>query len=668
MTTINQQVLRRCGTLMLAALVLAGGSVRAADSAADLPAMQSQLQQLQARTTRVWDLSAIKRLQRAYGYYVDKGQWDEVANLFADNATLEIARDGVYIGKQHIRSYFYALGGGKQGWPAGRLYENLLVMPVITLADDGLTAKARWRDIMLNGQFGQHGEWGEGPFENEYVKQDGVWKLSKVRWQQSFLTAYAGGWVKNEDYNKGIWVSDKLKPDAPPTEDHGWWPQTWLLPFHFKNPVLGVTASTPPIAAKPVTGSTTLTALSAQAAALRDQIVMLEAEHDIENLQGIFGFYYDKNEWQQAADLFTDDATFEWGGSGVYVGKARILGYLNTLGKEGPQEGILNDQMQLQPVITVAANGKSAKARWHQFSQEAIHKVNDFWATGVYENEYRNENGVWKISKLKLYSTMKTRYADGWGKTALPRSKPNSAFPPDRPPSTKYENYPAVFVPPYHYANPVTDKTAVVKATAGNAADAAALRDMLASLGKRVGLMEDAVAVERLHTVYGHYLAHYKMDDLAGIFADDATIEVALRGVYIGKASVRRNLDLYGPLDLHNHMQFQPVIHIQPDGQTALMRSRAFSIMGSFGGSGTFMGGIYENKFVKRNGVWMLLVDHVINTYFSVYDVGWKEMVWRPAPGISKDNPPDAPPSMQFEMYPRPFLPPYHYKNPVTGK
>jgi hypothetical protein len=48
--------------------------------------------------------------------------------------------------------------------------------------------------------------------------------------------------------------------------------------------------------------------------------------------------------------------------------------------------------------------------------------------------------------------------------------------------------------------------------------------------------------------------------------------------------------------------------------------------------------------------------------------VGWKDLEWRPAPGVNESNPPDAPPSTYFEMYPRAFLPPYHYKNPVTGK
>jgi len=667
---------------ILATLLLVSGCSGPADSdksksgeASDLAVLQQQLLDLQTREEQVKDANAIKKLQRAYGYYLDKGLWDDVASLFADNATLEMARDGVYIGKEHIRGYFYALGQGKLGLREGRLNEQLQVMPVVTLGLDGKTAKARWRNIMLTGELGKHGELGEGPFENEYVKDNGIWKFSKVKWQQAFLASYAGGWAKNEDYNKGIWVSGNLPADAPPTDDHGWWPQTYLLPFHFPNPV----AAYVPPALQQVTAvdvPQSLQQLAQSVAQLQAEVVNLEAENDIENLQGIFGFYYDKNEWSEAADLFTDDATLEWGGSGVYAGKPHILAYFKSLGAEGPQEGVLNDQMQLQPIVTVAADGQSARARWHLFSQEAVHGVNHFWGTGVYENEYRRDNGVWKISKLLLYSTMKTPYEAGWGVTALPRSKPGTALPPDQPPSTAYQNYPAVFVPPFHYDNPVTgvaSRAVPVAVATDTNTSLAAVTEALASLEKRIGLLQDADAVERLHTIYGYYLAHNKWDDLAGIFTSDGTIEIALRGVYKGHDSVRRNLDLYGVQDelkgtLHNHMQFQPVIHIALDGQSALMRSRAFSLMGNYGGAGTFMGGTYENLFVKRDGVWQLMKDQQINTYFAGYDVGWKDLAWRPAPGISKTNPPDAPPSMEFEMYPHPFLPPYHYKNPVTGK
>ncbi|MFT5321910.1 MAG: hypothetical protein ACI934_002071, partial [Pseudohongiellaceae bacterium] len=173
-----------------------------------------------------------------------------------------------------------------------------------------------------------------------------------------------------------------------------------------------------------------LNSLAAEIAATELEIQLLEDENDIENLQRIFGFYIDKHQWTQAADLFADNATVEHGGEGVYAGKARILEYFQRMGAEGPQEGILNDHMQLQPVIHVSLDG-TAKGRWHHFSQEAELRVSHFWGTGIYENAYIKENGVWKISKLHLYSTMRTPVDDGWQVTALPRSEASTEFPPD---------------------------------------------------------------------------------------------------------------------------------------------------------------------------------------------------------------------------------------------
>ena len=408
---------------------------------------------------------------------------------------------------------------------------------------------------------------------------------------------------------------------------------------------------------------------------LEMEITLLEDEHDVENLQRIFGFYIDKHQWTQAADLFSEDATLEIGGSGVYQGKASILAYLKSQGEEGPQEGILNDHMQLQPVVHVSADG-TARGRWHHFSQEAQLRESHYWGVGTYENTYIKEDGVWKIDGLHLFSTMRTPVDDGWGVTALPRSTPSETVPPDAPPSVDYENYPAVFVVPYHYDNPVTSPYRPLEDVSFSGtgdASPAAVETKLAALEDRLGLVEDAQEIERLQTIYGYYLARNQWDDLTGIFASDGTIEIAMRGVYRGAASIRRNLDLYGvqdelPGELHNHMQYQPVIHISEDGQTARLRSRAFSMMGSFGSQGRFMGGTYENIFVKRDGQWMMFKDQQINTYFAGTDDGWINLTRSAPPGITDSNPPDEPPTMDFEMYPKAFLPPYHYDNPVTGR
>jgi hypothetical protein len=245
---LSMLVIKPFHTLLLPlALLLATGcsqqeptqtdATGSAQDSAKIAELRTQLATLQTEAQRVKDAQAIKRLQRSFGYYMEEALWDDVASLFAENATLEFGHDGVYQGRERIREYLYAMGKGKQGLSEGQLNEYLQLMPVITLADDGMSAKARWRAIMLLGTMGGDGLWGEGPYENEYVKENGVWKFSKLQWFQTILVAYKGAWGHNEDYNKGIWVSDTLPPDAPPTHAYGTWPTTSLPPFSFPNPV-----------------------------------------------------------------------------------------------------------------------------------------------------------------------------------------------------------------------------------------------------------------------------------------------------------------------------------------------------------------------------------------------------------------------------------------------
>jgi hypothetical protein len=321
-----------------------------------------------------------------------------------------------------------------------------------------------------------------------------------------------------------------------------------------------------------------------------------------------------------------------------------------------------------------------AKGRWRLFAQDADYGKFGEWGVGVYENDYVKQGGVWKIAALRTFATMYSPYEDGWGKKALAAPTYASKLEPDRPPTIEHRLYPAESLVPFHYPNPVTggpvfegsNTESVRRLAAADDADSEALAETLDALERRVSLLEDADAVERLHAIYGYYLARNQWDDLADIFAPNGEIEIAMRGVYRGHDSVRRNLDLYGKPGvqfglLHNHMQYQAVIHVAPDGRSAKMRSRAFSIMGNYGRAGQWMGGVYENEYVKIDGVWQIKHDQVFNTYFVPYDVGWKTVPERDPPGITPSNPPDSPPTMPFKMYPNQFVPPFHYPNPVTG-
>ena len=76
-------VRRTLAVLTLAAAgYIAGVTARGAD--ADLSALQQRVDRLEALTQRVEAISAIKRLQHAYGHYSELGLWHDFADLFAD--------------------------------------------------------------------------------------------------------------------------------------------------------------------------------------------------------------------------------------------------------------------------------------------------------------------------------------------------------------------------------------------------------------------------------------------------------------------------------------------------------------------------------------------------------------------------------------------------------
>ena len=229
--------LRSTFAIGFVALLASGCGGPSAEERAQISALGARVAALEQRKERVEDVNAIERLQAAYGYYLDRALWDDVASLFADDGTIEIGLDGVYVGKARVREYLHALGGGRQGLVDGELNEHLQVMLVISVAADGLTAKARWRAIVLTGELGRDAFWGEGPYENEYVKDDGIWKIQTLHWYQALYVPYEGGWQTNPDPTGAKFVSATLPPDRPPSVEYKTWPDTYVPPFSFANPV-----------------------------------------------------------------------------------------------------------------------------------------------------------------------------------------------------------------------------------------------------------------------------------------------------------------------------------------------------------------------------------------------------------------------------------------------
>jgi hypothetical protein len=200
------------------------------------------------------------------------------------------------------------------------------------------------------------------------------------------------------------------------------------------------------------------TSPEARLAAYKERVARLEDQDAVENLQAMFGYYFDKGLWNEAADLFARNGRFEYGQSGVYIGRERIRRAMLLFGPQGLAQGYLNNHMMLQPIITVAPDGKTATGRWQGMVMLAEPNANGIWGVGIYENEYVKEGGVWKIAKLNFFPTGFTDYDKGWARSLLPLKGQSALFPPDEPPTYVYRALPGNFIPPFSFKHPVTGK------------------------------------------------------------------------------------------------------------------------------------------------------------------------------------------------------------------
>ncbi len=118
---------------------------------------------------------------------------------------------------------------------------------------------------------------------------------------------------------------------------------------------------------------------------------------------------------------------------------------------------------------------------------------------------------------------------------------------------------------------------------------------------------------------------------------------------------------------VNDRIQYQPVIHVAPDGRTARIRVRQMDVSGKFGQEADLGGGVEENEYAKVDGVWKIRKLHLYTTFLADVVQGWSQGS-KPAPGRSDSFPPDRGPSESYRPFPAFFVPAFHYANPVSGR
>jgi hypothetical protein len=205
--------------------------------------LQSQVKTLQTQLGITQDIEAIKKLQRTYGYYIDNWLTNEIVDLFSDSPdTLLIVHSGKFHGKEGVKRFFRAREGREKRRP-NMLHQVMQLSPIIDVSPDGMTAWGRWYGFGANATpvpDGIYHGWMDGVYENEYIKENGVWRIKILRWWMYFFAPYSVGWIEKEkqcDPHFRHKPPLDTKPDEPGEETL--YPSTYICPFHYNHPTTG---------------------------------------------------------------------------------------------------------------------------------------------------------------------------------------------------------------------------------------------------------------------------------------------------------------------------------------------------------------------------------------------------------------------------------------------
>lgn len=417
---------------------------------ADMPQV---LASVQTRIACLTDEAEICNLQNAYGYYLDRKMWDDVADLFVADGLMERDNEGGYFGRDSIRRGLDRFGPA--GLAAGELNDRAQIELVVSLSPDGMTATGRGVELAMTGQDNATGQWSVSVFENVYVKEDGVWKFQRMRILPHMKADYAAGWAEGALPPAG--PSAEFPPDGPARETVSAYPDALAMPYS-----LGVPGA--PQAAMPAPPVADVETILAKA----ERAFAVAAAYDgAENISNAYGYYIDEFQWDESALIFSEEGWKELSYVGAYVGRERVrdsLKYRYGLGgRTGPNMTL---HQKIQPVITVAPDGRSARIRERLFQLNSSPAAPGSYIGGIYENEVELEAGVWKIAGMDLDYVWLGDYATGWtgidaARNARYAPSPDflEQFPPDRElRGVVFAPFPEVAPMGFHYVNPVSGR------------------------------------------------------------------------------------------------------------------------------------------------------------------------------------------------------------------
>jgi hypothetical protein len=337
----------------------------------------------------------------------------------------------------------------------------------------------------------------------------------------------------------------------------------------------------------------------------------LNDEDAVGNLQDAYGYYVDRRMWPDVVDLFVSNTTststststprVQISDVGAFTGSTGVLAAMQLMGPENLTQGILNEHLNLDTIVSIHPNGLSATTRGieigmigdantHAASWEFIVFSNGFVKDGDGDGDGDgDEDGVWKFGEVNITRLVVANYSTGWGNgstVSLPIEVP--AFLDVSGRSSRF-----------------------MDVTGRHANTSVRVADLQLKLGKSAAYD----GVENVASAYGYYADDLQSDQLGAVHAVNGHKEVPFTGFYYSSDRIAAAChNEYGYPNMSTlrsgisfHWLMQPVILVADDGRSASLRARLLQPSTSQKDAGTFEGGMYANGFaLEEPGVWKI--------------------------------------------------------------
>jgi hypothetical protein len=208
---------------------------------ARIEALEKQVKTQKKQLAVLRDIEAIKKLQKAYGYYVEHMMYQEIVDCFSDSPDVILDwLEGKYLGKEGVRKYFEFMKSA----PPDFMHQVMQIAGVVDIDPDGKTAKGRWYafgGIFIPREGDIRRSFVSGIYENGYIKENGIWKMLSIKWVIPYAVRIDKEWAMPEDVNRPFLAGQFRgpKPDIDIDRNDMRYLSGYIFPFHYKHPVTG---------------------------------------------------------------------------------------------------------------------------------------------------------------------------------------------------------------------------------------------------------------------------------------------------------------------------------------------------------------------------------------------------------------------------------------------